>query len=122
MCQETLLLVCPDPGVPLASHEASTREKKTGWWVLEGIREFLSVPASEAQHTTHQGFVVHYEGGEPPLMVLYPSDEDLKAQQKDEKKPKELVDWVAVREKDVEAWEFDVSELPMIDPQLTGGS
>ncbi|KAK4549486.1 hypothetical protein LTR36_006483 [Oleoguttula mirabilis] len=66
--RESLLMVCPEPETyAIFTELGDGPTKQTGWWVAEGIREFLNLP--DAPLMMKAGFVVGHRDGHRQLLT-----------------------------------------------------
>ncbi|KAK4539921.1 hypothetical protein LTR36_009963 [Oleoguttula mirabilis] len=99
----SIILVCPTPQARPYGSLDPTGEKKTGWWVVDGIREFLSLQQDTMILTQDQGFVLNHDNGSR-LMVPYPAGGCVSQHVK----PAELRECTETVVEGLEKWEFGI--------------
>ncbi|KAK4579901.1 hypothetical protein LTR86_000102 [Recurvomyces mirabilis] len=80
--KSSVILVCPQPDrftnrADEANAKPEDKELRlAGWYVAEGIKQFLQVPAGQHVETGYQGFVVHRGTGHETMLAILKSEKD----------------------------------------------
>jgi len=65
---DSVILVCPNLDGTLSTLPDSTFQRRTGWWVVGGIKKFPGLPQNVAIDRKSQGLVVNHDTGEKSLI------------------------------------------------------
>ncbi|KAK5123545.1 hypothetical protein LTR85_002583 [Meristemomyces frigidus] len=66
--ESSLIIVCPMPDTPMAIVNIGDEPaKQTGWWIVEGIKEFLRLPNAWSERKA--GFIVDHRNGHSQMLT-----------------------------------------------------
>ena len=108
--KKSVILVCPNPlAVPTGSTPPERPlEKRTGGWVIDGVKEFLGLPRDQDVDKASEGFVVNHKTG-GKVMIPYPVNSHPMAMEL----PYAPIGYTEETELHVDTWRFPVAPVDM---------